>query len=87
MGGGVCFSCKLDLSTLVKEQTHRRELELEECRGVVVLLVTLTASSHVSIADLSFTPLDDPQERQLLARRYVRDTLAVTPNRLNPPAV
>ncbi|XP_046870935.1 multiple C2 and transmembrane domain-containing protein 1 isoform X2 [Hypomesus transpacificus] len=62
--------CKLDLSTLVKEQTQRLELELEECRGVVVLLVTLTASSHVSIADLSFTPLDDPQERQLIARRY-----------------
>uniref|UniRef100_A0A673ADQ2 Multiple C2 domains, transmembrane 1b n=1 Tax=Sphaeramia orbicularis TaxID=375764 RepID=A0A673ADQ2_9TELE len=62
--------CQLDLSTLSKEQTHHLELPLEESRGYVVLLVTLTASSHVSIADLSVTPLDDPQERAEILRRY-----------------
>uniref|UniRef100_A0A8C9Z3A3 Multiple C2 and transmembrane domain containing 1 n=1 Tax=Sander lucioperca TaxID=283035 RepID=A0A8C9Z3A3_SANLU len=63
-------SCQLDLSTLSKEQTHHLELALEESRGYVVLLVTLTASAHVSIADLSVTPLDDPQERREILKRY-----------------
>ncbi|KAM4528559.1 multiple C2 and transmembrane domain-containing protein 1-like isoform 2-T2 [Odontesthes bonariensis] len=62
--------CQLDLSTLAKEQTHHLELPLEECRGLVVLLVTLTASAAVSIADLSVTPLDDPQERREILKRY-----------------
>uniref|UniRef100_A0A8C5E240 Multiple C2 and transmembrane domain-containing protein 1-like n=1 Tax=Gouania willdenowi TaxID=441366 RepID=A0A8C5E240_GOUWI len=63
-------SCQLDLSTLSKEQTHHLELPLEESRGLLVLLVTLTASAAVSIADLSVTPLDDPQERCDILRRY-----------------
>ncbi|XP_041826067.1 multiple C2 and transmembrane domain-containing protein 1-like isoform X3 [Melanotaenia boesemani] len=62
--------CQLDLSTLTKEQTHHLELPLEEARGFVVLLVTLTASAAVSIADLSVTPLDDPQERREILKRY-----------------
>uniref|UniRef100_UPI0037E8D22E multiple C2 and transmembrane domain-containing protein 1 isoform X2 n=1 Tax=Semicossyphus pulcher TaxID=241346 RepID=UPI0037E8D22E len=62
--------CQLDLSTLTKEHTHHLELALEESRGYVVLLVTLTASAHVSIADLSVTPLDDPQERREILKRY-----------------
>ncbi|XP_049908552.1 multiple C2 and transmembrane domain-containing protein 1 isoform X1 [Epinephelus moara] len=62
--------CQLDLSNLSKEQTHRLELQLEESRGSLVLLVTLTASAHVSIADLSVTPLDDPQERREILKRY-----------------
>ncbi|XP_067339495.1 multiple C2 and transmembrane domain-containing protein 1 isoform X2 [Channa argus] len=62
--------CQLDLSTLAKEQTHHLELPLEESRGCVVMLVTLTASAHVSIADLSVTPLDDPQERRQTLKRY-----------------
>ncbi|XP_050928692.1 multiple C2 and transmembrane domain-containing protein 1 isoform X2 [Lates calcarifer] len=62
--------CQLDLSTLAKEHTHHLDLPLEESRGHVVLLVTLTASSHVSIADLSVTPLDDPQERREILKRY-----------------
>ncbi|XP_028273901.1 multiple C2 and transmembrane domain-containing protein 1 isoform X6 [Parambassis ranga] len=62
--------CQLDLSALAREQTHHLELPLEESRGVVVLLVTLTASPAVSIADLSVTPLDDPQERREILKRY-----------------
>ncbi|XP_034004845.1 multiple C2 and transmembrane domain-containing protein 1 isoform X4 [Trematomus bernacchii] len=62
--------CQLDLSILSKEHTHHLDLPLEEARGFVVLLVTLTASAHVSIADLSVTPLDDPQERREILTRY-----------------
>ncbi|KAM8872648.1 multiple C2 and transmembrane domain-containing protein 1-like isoform 6-T7 [Synchiropus picturatus] len=62
--------CQLDLSSLAKEHTHHLELPLEECQGSVVLLVTLTASAHVSIADLSVTPLDDPRERRDIQKRY-----------------
>ncbi|XP_053734907.1 multiple C2 and transmembrane domain-containing protein 1-like isoform X3 [Synchiropus splendidus] len=62
--------CQLDLSSLAKEHTHHLELPLQECQGSVVLLVTLTASAHVSIADLSVTPLDDPQERRDIQKRY-----------------
>ncbi|KAM7392352.1 hypothetical protein PAMA_007457 [Pampus argenteus] len=62
--------CQLDLSTLAKEHTHHLELPLEESRGYVVLLLTLTASAHVSIADLSMTPLDDPHERREILKRY-----------------
>ncbi|XP_069369219.1 multiple C2 and transmembrane domain-containing protein 1 isoform X8 [Paralichthys olivaceus] len=62
--------CQLDLSALAKEQTHHLKLPLEESQGYVVLLVTLTASAHVSIADLSLTPLDDPQEHREILQRY-----------------
>uniref|UniRef100_A0A8C4IP98 Multiple C2 domains, transmembrane 1b n=1 Tax=Dicentrarchus labrax TaxID=13489 RepID=A0A8C4IP98_DICLA len=76
--------CQLDLSTLAKEQTHHLELPLEESRGYVVLLVTLTASAAVSIADLSVTPLDDPQERREILKRYVSPTSGRSVNcRLN----
>ena len=80
----VLSSCQLDLSTLAKEHTHHMELPLEELRGCVVLLVTLTASAHVSIADLSVTPLDDPQERGEILKRYVRarTTLESSPLRV-----
>ncbi|XP_061732117.1 multiple C2 and transmembrane domain-containing protein 1-like isoform X1 [Nerophis ophidion] len=62
--------CQLDLSSLEKERTHLLELALEESRGHLVLLVTLTASTHISIADLAVTPLDDPQERGQILQRY-----------------
>ncbi|KAJ7988388.1 hypothetical protein DPEC_G00323030 [Dallia pectoralis] len=62
--------CSLDLSTLAKEHTHRLELPLEGSKGSVVLLVTLTASSHVPISDLSLILLDNPQERMEIMRRY-----------------
>ncbi|XP_036070346.1 multiple C2 and transmembrane domain-containing protein 1 isoform X3 [Oryzias melastigma] len=62
--------CQLDLSSLAKEQTHHLELPLEENRGDLVLLVTLTATAAVSITDLSITPLDDPYERREIHKRY-----------------
>nr|XP_057913406.1 multiple C2 and transmembrane domain-containing protein 1-like isoform X3 [Doryrhamphus excisus] len=64
--------CQLDLSSLAKEQTHRLELPLEESGGGghLVLLVTLTASAHISISDLSVAPLDDPGERGRMLGRY-----------------
>ncbi|XP_063065903.1 multiple C2 and transmembrane domain-containing protein 1-like isoform X2 [Engraulis encrasicolus] len=62
--------CQVDLSTLSKERTHKLELPLEEEKGMVVLLVTLTASTAVSISDLTPNVLDDPTERQQLSKRY-----------------
>lgn len=72
---GVCVCvyrrCTIDLSLLSKEQTHKLDVPLEEGRGVLVLLVTLTASAAVSISDLSVNMLDDPHERHQIMQRYV----------------
>ncbi|XP_075895241.1 multiple C2 and transmembrane domain-containing protein 1 isoform X3 [Nelusetta ayraudi] len=62
--------CTIDLSLLSKEQTHKLDVPLEEGRGVLVLLVTLTASAAVSISDLSVNMLDDPHERHQIMQRY-----------------
>ncbi|KAM9743667.1 multiple C2 and transmembrane domain-containing protein 1 isoform 2-T2 [Menidia menidia] len=62
--------CTIDLSLLSKEQTYKLDLPLEEGDGVLVLLVTLTASAAVSISDLSVNMLDDPQERHQIVQRY-----------------
>ncbi|XP_059403684.1 multiple C2 and transmembrane domain-containing protein 1-like isoform X4 [Carassius carassius] len=62
--------CQVDLSLLSKECTHRLDLPLEEGEGTLVLLVTLTASAAVSIADLSGNVLDDPHERKEILQRY-----------------
>ncbi|TNM89768.1 hypothetical protein fugu_004002 [Takifugu bimaculatus] len=53
-----------------KEQTHKLELPLEGGEGMLVLLVTLTASAAVSISDLSVNMLDDPHERHQIVQRY-----------------
>uniref|UniRef100_A0A3P8TI72 Multiple C2 and transmembrane domain containing 1 n=1 Tax=Amphiprion percula TaxID=161767 RepID=A0A3P8TI72_AMPPE len=62
--------CTIDLSLLSKEHTHKLDLPLEEGKGVLVLLVTLTASAAVSISDLSVNMLDDPHERHQITQRY-----------------
>lgn len=62
----------MDLSLLSKECTHRLDMALEEGEGTLVLLVTLTASTAVSIADLSVNILDDQHERKEIFHRYVR---------------
>ncbi|KAM6930284.1 multiple C2 and transmembrane domain-containing protein 1 isoform 4-T4 [Xenentodon cancila] len=62
--------CTIDLSLLSREQTHKLDLPLEEGEGVLVLLVTLTASAAVSISDLSVNMLDDPHERHQIIQRY-----------------
>ncbi|XP_029685919.1 multiple C2 and transmembrane domain-containing protein 1 isoform X11 [Takifugu rubripes] len=62
--------CTVDLSLLSKEQTHKLELPLEGGEGMLVLLVTLTASAAVSISDLSVNMLDDPHERHQIVQRY-----------------
>ncbi|KAJ8286700.1 hypothetical protein GJAV_G00042190 [Gymnothorax javanicus] len=60
----------LHLSGLSKEHTHKLEVPLEEDKGILVLLVTLTASAAVSISDLSLNTLDDPEERCEILCRY-----------------
>ncbi|KAM4809097.1 multiple C2 and transmembrane domain-containing protein 1 isoform 2-T2 [Rhinophrynus dorsalis] len=62
--------CQVDLSALSKEQTHKLKLKLEEGEGCLVLLVTLTASSAISIADLNVSCLEDQKEREEILRRY-----------------
>ncbi|KAJ8380555.1 hypothetical protein SKAU_G00013330 [Synaphobranchus kaupii] len=62
--------CQVDLSVLSKEQTHKLDIPLEEGEGMLVLLVTLTASAAVSISDLSVNILDDPHERLEIINRY-----------------
>uniref|UniRef100_A0A8C5CYC8 Multiple C2 and transmembrane domain containing 1 n=1 Tax=Gadus morhua TaxID=8049 RepID=A0A8C5CYC8_GADMO len=62
--------CTIDLSTLARERTHKLDLPLEDGAGVLVLLVTLTATSAVSISDLSVNALDNPYERHQIAQRY-----------------
>uniref|UniRef100_A0A670J848 Multiple C2 and transmembrane domain-containing protein 1 n=1 Tax=Podarcis muralis TaxID=64176 RepID=A0A670J848_PODMU len=62
--------CQVDLSTLSKEQTHKLELPLEEGEGFLVLLVTLTASAAVSIADLPINALEDLKEQEEILKRY-----------------
>ncbi|XP_056094013.1 multiple C2 and transmembrane domain-containing protein 1 isoform X4 [Rhinichthys klamathensis goyatoka] len=62
--------CQVDLSLLSKECTHRLDVPLDEGEGTLVLLVTLTASAAVSIADLSVNILDDPRERKEILHRY-----------------
>lgn len=67
----VYLRCTIDLSLLSKEHTHKLDVPLEEGKGVLVLLVTLTASAAVSISDLSVNMLDDPHERHQIMHRYV----------------
>ncbi|KAM5192463.1 multiple C2 and transmembrane domain-containing protein 1 [Mantella aurantiaca] len=62
--------CQVDLSAFSKEQTHKLKLNLEEGEGCLVLLVTLTASSAISISDLSVSCLEDQKEREEILRRY-----------------
>lgn len=69
----VCTRCQVDLSLLSKECTHKLDLPLEEGEGMLVLLVTLTASAAVSISDLSVNMLDDPNERREILQRYVSE--------------
>ncbi|KAM9734433.1 LOW QUALITY PROTEIN: multiple C2 and transmembrane domain-containing protein 1 [Menidia menidia] len=62
--------CQLDLAPLARERTHRLQLPLQDSRGRLLLLVTLTASAAVSIAELSAAPLTDPQERDQILKLY-----------------
>ncbi|XP_048838908.1 multiple C2 and transmembrane domain-containing protein 1-like isoform X3 [Brienomyrus brachyistius] len=62
--------CQVDLSSLSKEHTHKLEVPLEEGQGILMMLVTLTASAAVSISDLPINMLDDPYERKQILSRY-----------------
>ncbi|XP_048383486.1 multiple C2 and transmembrane domain-containing protein 1-like isoform X3 [Stegostoma tigrinum] len=62
--------CQIDLSGLSKEHTHRLDLPLSGGKGYLVLLVTLTASAPISISDLSFTALENEEERKRIMAKY-----------------
>ncbi|XP_067885811.1 multiple C2 and transmembrane domain-containing protein 1-like isoform X2 [Heterodontus francisci] len=63
-------SCQIHLSALSKEHTHKLDMALEEGKGHIVLLITLTASAPVSISDLSFSTLDDEGEHRKIMAKY-----------------
>ncbi|KAM7406521.1 hypothetical protein PAMP_000895 [Pampus punctatissimus] len=63
--------CEVDLSRL---PVNKRELftnTLDQGRGRLVFLVTVTSCSGVSISDLCTAPLDDPHERKNQLHNYV----------------
>ncbi|OCT98580.1 hypothetical protein XELAEV_180108174mg, partial [Xenopus laevis] len=62
--------CHVDFSTMSKEKTHKLKLKLEEGEGWLVLLVTLTASSVVTVSDRTVGCLEDQNEREAIFRRY-----------------
>ncbi|XP_030049257.1 multiple C2 and transmembrane domain-containing protein 1 isoform X2 [Microcaecilia unicolor] len=62
--------CQIDLSALGKEQTHKLELPLQEGEGCLVLLVTLTASAAISIADLPLSSLEHRKQQEEVLQRY-----------------
>lgn len=62
--------CQVDLSKLSREKTHKLDVELEENKGRLFLLVTLTATAAVSVSDLSVNMLGDAEERQEIINRY-----------------
>ncbi|XP_053172284.1 multiple C2 and transmembrane domain-containing protein 2 isoform X1 [Scomber japonicus] len=56
--------CEVDLSRIPISKRHLFTLTLDQGRGRLVFLVTITTCSGVSISDLFAAPLDEPQERQ-----------------------
>uniref|UniRef100_A0A4W3JS54 Multiple C2 and transmembrane domain containing 1 n=1 Tax=Callorhinchus milii TaxID=7868 RepID=A0A4W3JS54_CALMI len=62
--------CQINLSGLSREHTHKLELNLSEGNGRLVLLLTLTASPPVDIADTSVSKLEEEQQHKAIRRRY-----------------
>ncbi|CAK6967412.1 multiple C2 and transmembrane domain-containing protein 2 isoform X1 [Scomber scombrus] len=56
--------CEVDLSRISISKRHLFTLTLDQGRGLLVFLVTITTCSGVSISDLFAAPLDEPQERK-----------------------
>ncbi|XP_042261999.1 multiple C2 and transmembrane domain-containing protein 2-like isoform X3 [Thunnus maccoyii] len=56
--------CEVDLSRVPVNQRELYTLTLDQGRGRLVFLVTITACSGVSISDLCAAPLDESHERQ-----------------------
>ncbi|XP_036391429.1 multiple C2 and transmembrane domain-containing protein 2-like [Megalops cyprinoides] len=72
--GRKCEEClgvsEVELSRVPVGQSQLYTRVLDQGRGRVVFLVTVTPCSGVSISDLCTPPLEDPNERETLLDRY-----------------
>ncbi|KAL0977999.1 hypothetical protein UPYG_G00164490 [Umbra pygmaea] len=66
-----CYgTCEVDLSTLLSNKTQVFNNALDQVKGRVVFLVTLSMCNSVSISNLCSTPLEEPQERNSILENY-----------------
>uniref|UniRef100_A0A6Q2Z1J3 C2 domain-containing protein n=1 Tax=Esox lucius TaxID=8010 RepID=A0A6Q2Z1J3_ESOLU len=62
--------CEVDLSRVPANQSQLFNSPLDQGKGQVVFLVTVSACSGVSISDLCAPPLEEPEERKTTLERY-----------------
>ncbi|KAF4083001.1 hypothetical protein AMELA_G00134930 [Ameiurus melas] len=66
-----CYGqCEIDISALKENKCQLFTCSLDQCRGKVVFLITLTRCSGVSITDLCTPLLDEPYERENMINKY-----------------
>ncbi|XP_028969941.2 multiple C2 and transmembrane domain-containing protein 2 isoform X3 [Esox lucius] len=66
-----CYGrCEVDLSRVPANQSQLFNSPLDQGKGQVVFLVTVSACSGVSISDLCAPPLEEPEERKTTLERY-----------------
>lgn len=65
------FRCEVDVSGLKVNKCQLFTCSLDQSRGKVVFLITLTRCSGVSITDLCTPLLDEPHERENMINKYV----------------
>uniref|UniRef100_A0A6Q2XME5 C2 domain-containing protein n=1 Tax=Esox lucius TaxID=8010 RepID=A0A6Q2XME5_ESOLU len=66
----ICIRCEVDLSRVPANQSQLFNSPLDQGKGQVVFLVTVSACSGVSISDLCAPPLEEPEERKTTLERY-----------------
>ncbi|TRY55239.1 hypothetical protein DNTS_014554 [Danionella cerebrum] len=62
--------CAVDLRPFSRERTHKLKLELTEGKGMLVLLITLTACKN-TLSESSLNLLEDSTQRESVRKRYV----------------
>ncbi|XP_076880945.1 multiple C2 and transmembrane domain-containing protein 2 [Brachyhypopomus gauderio] len=66
-----CYGmCEVDLSVLMVNKPQLFTCSLDQGRGRVVFLITLTMCSGVAITDLCAPPLEEPHERNNMLSKY-----------------
>ncbi|XP_072515956.1 multiple C2 and transmembrane domain-containing protein 2 isoform X2 [Salminus brasiliensis] len=66
-----CYGlCEVDLSALSVNKLQLCTCALEPSRGRVVFLVNLTTCTGVSVTDLCAPPLEEPNERESMLKKY-----------------
>ncbi|KAG7327350.1 hypothetical protein KOW79_008956 [Hemibagrus wyckioides] len=66
-----CYGqCDVDISGLKVDKCQLFTSSLDQCRGKLVFLITLSRCSGVSITDLWTPPLEEPHERENMINKY-----------------